>query len=201
MKMKHRKIVMSCLGVCILGAVTYGIGIFHYGSVNFITAIVTHQKQERAFAKMTASADRIVIRDGGFDCCGPVDEEDVLFVVTDKDEIKTIRDNIRFIKNGGERVCMCCGGPGMDWYKGDERIALTAFQHGQAIRWRGFAIKDFCSYGDHPLTEESQAWFKEWFKSHGVEELYYFEPKLKPKFLSGPEEDIFADAPFETGDE
>jgi len=67
---------------------------------------------------------------------------------------------------------MCCGSPGIDWYKGGKRIALTSVQHGHAIRWRGFSTMRILGfrvgYGDGPLTDESQVWLKDWFKSHGI---------------------------------
>jgi len=140
------------------------------------------EEQILAFANLIAQADKIVIRDGGFNCCSSIDKQKVLFVVTDKDEIETVRNNIRFAKDAPRGMCMCCGGPGMDWYKGNGRM-LTAFQHGVAIRWSGFAAprKPFRkrdAYGDFTLTEESQAWLKEWFKSHGLEDLEnYGSPK------------------------
>ena len=131
-----------------------------------------YEEQKLAFANTIALADKIVIRDGGFDCCSSIDKHKVLFVVTDKDEIETVRSNIRFIKDARRDRCMCCGGPGMDWYKGDKRM-VTAFQHGVAIRWSGFAaprrpFRPRDGYGDFTLTEKSQAWLKEWFKSHGL---------------------------------
>ena len=43
-----------------------------------------------------ATADRIVVRDGGFDCCGPVDKEDILFEVTDLAEIREVLQNLEF---------------------------------------------------------------------------------------------------------
>jgi len=166
MKKKLKKIGIGCLGVCILGVVTCG---------------TVEVKLNYPFAKSIAFADRIVVRDGGFDCCGNVDEQDVLFVVTDKDEIETVRNNIRFVKRPSVGTCKCCGGPGMDWYKGDERIALTAFQHGKAIRWRGFS-RHF-GYGDRPLTGKSKAWLKEWFKSHDLADFDHYTPR---KFLIEP---------------
>lgn len=47
---------------------------------------LTYQKALRydePFGPAIARADRIVVRADGFDCCGPVDDTDILFVVTD----------------------------------------------------------------------------------------------------------------------
>ncbi|XOF33997.1 MAG: hypothetical protein ACL93V_01470 [Candidatus Electrothrix sp. YB6] len=132
---------------------------------------------DRSFESVIAEADRIVVRGDGFDCCGPVDETAVLFIVTEPEEIADVARHIRFVPrtttNSLSETCMCCGGPGIDWYKGEKRVALTAMQHGHAIRWRGFSTMRIIGfrigYGDGPLTEESQAWLKGWFRLHDVE--------------------------------
>lgn len=136
----------------------------------------TPVKYDEPFGPAIADADRIVVRADGFDCCGPVDETNIRFIVTAPNEIADVANHIRFVSrtttNSLWETCMCCGGPGIDWYKGKKRIVFTAMQHGHAIRWRGFStmrILGFRSgYGDGPLTEDSQAWLKEWFNSHGI---------------------------------
>jgi hypothetical protein len=54
----------------------------------------------------------------------------------------------------------------------NKRIVFAAVQHGQGIRWRGFSTMRILGfrvgYGDGPLTQESQDWMKEWFRSHGI---------------------------------
>mgnify|MGYP001599680375 FL=1 len=50
----------------------------------------------RQFHDAVAGADRIVIREGGFDCCGSVDEDPVRATVTDKVEIQQVFSNIAF---------------------------------------------------------------------------------------------------------
>jgi hypothetical protein len=109
------------------------------------------------FHDTLAGADRIVVRDGGFDCCGPVDDGAVLFEVTDPSEIKAVLKNLEFVSRGFP--CMCCGFPGIDWYQGKQRIALTAVQHGQAIRMEG---------SDWRLSDESRVWLTRWLTAHGV---------------------------------
>jgi hypothetical protein len=106
-----------------------------------------------------AVADRIVVRDGGFNCCGPVDDEAILFQVTSPSEIRTVREHLKFV--GTTSPCNCCGFPGIDWYKGKERIALTAVQHGKALRW---------GRDDLRLSAESCKWLTHWLVSHGVKE-------------------------------
>lgn len=134
-------------------------------------------RYDEPFGPAIASADRIVVRGGrGFDCCGPVDETNILFVVTEPAEIADVASHIRFeprtTTNSCMETCLCCGGPGIDWYRGTKRIVFAAVQHGQGIRWRGFSTMRILGfrvgYGDGPLTQESQDWMKEWFRSHGI---------------------------------
>jgi hypothetical protein len=113
------------------------------------------------FHGAVAGADRIVIRDGGFDCCHPVDKDSILFEVTDPKEIRAVLGHIEFKTWQTYRSCNCCGYPGMDWYCGSERIALTSIQHGVAIRWREFI-------GDAELTQRSSTWLTQWLVRHGV---------------------------------
>lgn len=114
--------------------------------------------QIRFLSDAIESADRIIVRDGGFDCCGPVDDEAILFEVVNPSEVAEVRAHMDFSYYGGGR-CACCGFPGIDWYQGKERLALTAVQHGKAIRWKG---------GDECLTEDSREWIVEWLVAHGV---------------------------------
>jgi hypothetical protein len=122
-----------------------------------------------------AGADKLVIRAGGFNCCGDVSNNKVLLTVSDPQSLKDIKEHIVFrnhtIKHSYDESCMCCGYPGLDWYKGNHRIVLSSVQHGHAIRWKGFTslrlfylFKVF--YGDAPLTEESAQWLNQWLKEH-----------------------------------
>ena len=94
----------------------------------------------KKFKELTGTADRIVIREGGFDCCGKVGttEKDGkwLLVITNAAEIAEFNALFEFTEDCGE--CMCCGYPGIDWYRKGKRITLTAMQHGHSLRWKGF---------------------------------------------------------------
>ena len=114
------------------------------------------------FFKTIAGADRIVIRDGGFNCCvsiAEIDKERVSAVITNAAEIAAFTSMIQFEDGPMGPPCMCCGYPGVDWWKGGERVALTALQHGEALRWRAFS-------GDCPFTSESSQALARWFKEH-----------------------------------
>ncbi|MHB1036640.1 MAG: hypothetical protein ACYC35_18090, partial [Pirellulales bacterium] len=113
------------------------------------------------FHRAIEAADRLVIRHGGFDCCGSVDGQRILFDVVDPAQIAEVRQNLEFVWGLPDRGCACCGYPGMDWYCGQTRVALTSVQHWKAIRWSGFK-------GDAHLTAESSLWLEQWLKAHGV---------------------------------
>jgi hypothetical protein len=136
------------------------------------------------FGPAVAAADRIVVRAGGFDCCGKVEGQRTLFTVTDPEEVRLVALRLQFqaitTTNSLDGICMCCGSPGIDWYQGKRRIALTAVQHGERLRWRGFSTAHVLGlpvgYGDAPLTPESSVWLTEWLNRHDVP-----QPKREPR--------------------
>ncbi len=142
-----------------------------------LRALIYHRplRYDAPFHPAIADADRIVVRSGGFDCCHPLKDTNILFQVTDPKDVAAVKTNIRFqaktTTNAFYETCLCCGCPGIDWYKGTKRIALTAMQHGDSIRWRGFSTTRILGfrvgYGDGPLTDESREWLGKWFKLHG----------------------------------
>ncbi|MFH1845294.1 MAG: hypothetical protein ABIF77_19090 [bacterium] len=122
------------------------------------------------FHEVIEMADHIVIRDGGFNCCKPsVDDDSVIVEITDPGLIREIYNNLIFSTDQTADACECCGYPGIDWYRGKKRLALTAVQHRAAIRWAGFPGY---SYGDAKLTEESSDWMKRWLHEHGINRDY-----------------------------
>jgi hypothetical protein len=143
-----------------------------------LRTLVRHSpyRYDDSFHRTVARADRIVVRTGGFDCCGSVKNDSILFSVTDPKMVAEVAAHIRFepvtIANSFDESCLCCGYPGIDWYRGTERIALTAMQHGRGIRWKGFTTARFLGlamgYGDLPLSRESRDWLKNWLEAHGV---------------------------------
>lgn len=118
-------------------------------------------KYDGKFHRLVAKADRVLIRDGGYNCCGPVDKQAILLTITNQQEIAKLNEIIQFETNQTYDGCMCCGFPGLDWYRGKRRIALTALTHGHAVRWRGFP-------GDAQLTSTSSELVVEWLARHGV---------------------------------
>ena len=131
---------------------------------------------DQPFHPAIAQANKVIVRADGFDCCEPVNETNILFQLTNPEEVDNLRKHLVFVSrtttNAFWETCMCCGGPGIDWYKGDKRIAFTAMQHGHSVRWRGFSTSRILGirfgYGDGPLTVESQQWLESWFEAHGL---------------------------------
>jgi hypothetical protein len=111
------------------------------------------------FHKIIEKADKIVVRDGGYKCCGRVVDSDVIIYETrDAQEIKEVYDNIDFKIEEYNSDCMCCGYPGIDWYKGKKRIALTALKHGKQLKGSGY----------NKLTQKSSKWLCAWLIKHGA---------------------------------
>ena len=131
-----------------------------------------------SFHRRIAQADRIVIRDGGFNCCHSVKGQKALLEITDPEAVGDFNRHLEFKAHQPWNCCMCCGYPGIDWYRGRKRIALTSVQHGRAMRWDGFP-------GDAALTEPSSAWLVDWFLMHGIAGQYDEFKKAKEKAMAG----------------
>jgi len=111
------------------------------------------------FHKKIRKVNKIIVRDSGFNCCTKTEVTNILFCVTNRQEIAEIYNNISFLKWQKSGNCMCCGYPRIDWYRGTNRIAITALQHGTSLRWKNFD-------GDAALTKKSRRWFREWLNKN-----------------------------------
>lgn len=125
--------------------------------------IVNKELPEEENIFFSLQADRIVVRDGGMDCCGPVDDDPVLFELTDQKEINNFIENLKIVKEQVAGGCLCCGKPGIDFYKGEKRLALTSLKHGYAIWWKKLPSQA-------TLTRPSREWIRAWLLKHGVPE-------------------------------
>ena len=81
--------------------------------------------------------------------------------LTDPKEIAELRGIFKFKDRGSNSECMCCGHPGIDWWKGDELLARTAVQHLTALRWKRFN-------GDAELTPEASEALSAWFAARSI---------------------------------
>ena len=113
------------------------------------------------FQEAIAAADRVVIRDGGFGCCTKPERDPVLLELKDPKEIAELRGIFRFKDLGSNSSCMCCGHPGIDWWKGDKLLARTAVQHLTALRWKRF-------HGDAEFTPEASDALTAWFSARNI---------------------------------
>ena len=123
--------------------------------------VVSMFSETDRFQEAVAEADRVVIRDGGFGCCTKPERDPVLLVLTDTKEIAELRGIFKFKDRGSNSECMCCGHPGIDWWKGDEILARTAVQHLTALRWKRFN-------GDAELTPEASEALSAWFAARNI---------------------------------
>lgn len=113
------------------------------------------------FQAAVAEADRVVIRDGGFGCCTKPERDPVLLELKDPKDIAELRGIFRFKDRGSNAECMCCGHPGIDWWKGDKLLARTAVQHLTALRWKRF-------HGDAEFTPEASDALTSWFSARNI---------------------------------
>ena len=131
---------------------------------------------DQMFHNAIATADKIVVRNGGFDW-DVEGTNKVLFVVTDRSEVQKLASRLHFkgdVVEAMRNSCLCDGWPGIDWYHGKRRIAVMSDQHEEAIRWRGFSpqILGFgVGHGDGPLTDEAAQYLVDWFAEHGLTEM------------------------------
>lgn len=115
-----------------------------------------------SFQKLIAGATRIVVRDGGDICCDTPAEtlrQPLYFEIKDPEEIKKVAANIKFENGTYPNDCACCGHPGVDWYIGNQRVAITAVKHGMGLMRRS-VIANF--------TPESKAWMRKWLVGKGL---------------------------------
>ncbi len=132
-------------------------------------------KYDGTFHKIISKADRIVIRDGGLDCCGPVDRQKGLAEIRDTKEVQDFSRHIAFVTNQVYNLgAAYCGYPGIDWYQGSNRLALTAFHTHIGLKWKGFR-------GVAEMTKESRVWLTRWLLNRNIRGPHNeVEPEEKP---------------------
>lgn len=115
-------------------------------------------RYEGEFHRAVEGADRLIVREYGLACAGQPDERLVLYVVDDPTEVHRIAEKLQFQEEQTREVCMCCGSPGLDWYRGEELVATTSVQHGKALRFGDLP-------GDVAFTDDAVAWYSTWAAS------------------------------------
>ena len=123
------------------------------------------------FKKRVAQADKIVIRDGTVKWDLPTDKDPVLRTIIDPKEIAAFNKMFVFVEKAKKsdwdtsdigQPCRCEGGPGIDWWKGGEKLAQTALHHGKSLWWDGFTWDFF-------LTPSSKDEVAKWFSAHSID--------------------------------
>jgi hypothetical protein len=150
---KWRVWLVSLLAPLAVLQVVIGLAALWHGS------LVGDQRQIMRFKSKIAGADRVVIRKGGGGCCSDQDKDDVLYVITNKTELAEFGKMFRF--SGSSMPCGCCGYPGVDWWKGGERLVISAIHHGGALSVKGSA-------DNLELSRFSRLALSKWFKEHCV---------------------------------
>ena len=158
---RRRLLVMAALVVAVVAVVAASVAWAARDPSRFVRHVPLRHGE--GFDRILARADRLVVSDGGFDCCGDDDPGPVLAEITDPIVLRNLARTLRFedgvSSNSFDDSCMCCGNPRLDWYRGNRRIALTSLQHGRSLRWKGFTTASILGvrvgYGDGPLTETS----------------------------------------------
>jgi len=115
-------------------------------------------RYEGEFHRLVEGADRLVILEYGSACAGDPDERLVLHVVEGAQEVRGVAEKLQFHEEQTREVCMCCGSPGLDWYRGGELVASSSVQHGEALRFGELP-------GDVKFTADSAAWYATWIAS------------------------------------
>lgn len=112
-------------------------------------------------------ADKVVVRSGGM-CHRNAKREKVLFTLTDEQAIRELWDGIKL--EGGQfgkiSMCMCCGNPTFEFYRGKKLLTSVSFHHSYNLRWAGWS-------SDAHLSVESSKYFKELFQKQGLTEADY----------------------------
>jgi hypothetical protein len=115
-------------------------------------------KYEGQLHKEIEKADRIVIRNTWYDA----KKDQIICEITNPSKIKEIFDNLQFETDQFGEACGCLGYPEIDWYSGQNRMALISVVHGMAIEWEKFN-------GNATLTPKSADWLVQWLKQNGAD--------------------------------
>jgi len=112
--------------------------------------------------KAVRGATRLRVRTGGT-CHRNPEKEKTLLDLRETDEIAEVIANITIDPNENGFHCMCCGGPTLEFYRGDELLAMLGYHHGLSLRWPNGNWA-----GDGLLTESARDFLISWLEEHGV---------------------------------
>jgi hypothetical protein len=116
---------------------------------------------ERSFVRAVRGADRVRVRTGGT-CHRNLADEKTIFEEKDPATIARVIASLRIDAAKSGHHCMCCGGPSIEFYRGDELLVTLGCHHGNALRWvEGWR-------GDGVMTTDSAAELNGWLRANGV---------------------------------
>ncbi len=82
------------------------------------------------------AADRVRVRSGG--TCHRVPPEEVtLAEISGSAELLELFKLLAVNEQAGFFSCSCCGNPSLEFYKGNQLLAVLGMHHGRAVRWAG----------------------------------------------------------------
>lgn len=87
-------------------------------------------------------ADRLRVREGGI--CHRMGDEPVLHETRSKDDLAALFASVSLEEFEGWMADMCCGGPTIELYEGENVVAAMSLQHGTSLRWE---------WSDAPLAD------------------------------------------------
>jgi hypothetical protein len=104
--------------------------------------------------------DSVRVRTGGA-CHRRPELEETLFETKDPETVQKVISMISVENNRGISMCMCCGEPSIEFYRGKELAVSLSMHHGRALRWDGWP-------GDAELTNISGESLTRWLAEHGA---------------------------------
>jgi hypothetical protein len=81
-----------------------------------------------------AKADRLRVRSGGTCLRSPRDEK-TLVEIRIPEVIKELVSKVWIDEEKSGFHCMCCGSPTLEFYEGDQVVAMVGVHHGRSLRW------------------------------------------------------------------
>ena len=189
MKKKWLKISLAVIGIVIILLVTLAaVGIWVIKKhPDWIVVDQPLTIEAAGFDRLADKCDKIVIRDGGFDCCYRTDNDLVLAEITDSVTIREFFDNIKFAGTQiKDRQCECCGRPGIDFYHNAKLLAVTSVQHGKYLRWSGFSLQRLrwinlqVGFNDVPFTPESAEFLQKLMSRYQTKPIPDAPPTVAP---------------------
>lgn len=103
---------------------------------------------------------RARVRPGGLCHLSDDDEATTLLEVTEAKALHDLVGSISIDEAKSDGICLCCGGPTIEFYRGETKVTELSLQHGAALRSRAWPA-------DGELANDALV---RWLAAHGVNE-------------------------------